>query len=133
MDAPIPRDPETGMTLVEMLVALVVLSLGILSVAALFPAGTRAQLQDRMLTTADLYAQQKLEELGTLAWGDPALAVGRHPAVAYDSLGDSRRWMRSYQVTAMAAPLDNLRKVVVTVEFTAVSHRTVSVTSYVRR
>jgi prepilin-type N-terminal cleavage/methylation domain-containing protein len=133
MDTLARRDSESGMTLVELLVALVVLSIGILSVGGLFPAGSRGQDQARLLTSADMYAQQKLEELNTLSWADPALAVGRHPAVTYDSLGASKRLLRSYQVTAMTAPLDNLRKVVVTVEFTSGRHRTVSVTSYVRR
>jgi len=33
---------ERGLSLVEILIALVVLSLGIMSIASIFPAGTRA-------------------------------------------------------------------------------------------
>ena len=124
---------ERGLTLMELLVALIVLSIGILSIGALFPSGTRGQVQDRMMTTANFYAQQKLEEINNLVWSDPALTVGRHPAgTAYEELGGGR-WLRSYEVTAMSPPLDNLRKVVVTVQYTALRPRSVTSTTYVRR
>ena len=51
------RSPERGTSLAELMIALVVLSIGLLAVAQLFPAGSRGQVQDRMLTTASYYAQ----------------------------------------------------------------------------
>ena len=116
------------------MVALVVLALGVLAVAQLLPAGTRGQLQDRMLTTAGLYAQQQIEEFQHLTWSDPALAEGRHPAgTAVEDLGATGQWHRYYEVSTLPAPLDNLKKVTVTVSWTFMKARQVQATTYLRR
>jgi prepilin-type N-terminal cleavage/methylation domain-containing protein len=124
---------ERGMSLVELVVALVVLSIGVLAIGGVFPAGSRAQLQDKMMTTGSYYAQQKIEDLEGLTWSDATLTDGRHPAgTATESLG-SGSWQRFYQVTTMAAPLDNLKQVTVTVTWTFMGARTVSATTYLRQ
>ncbi len=129
-----PHRDERGLSLLELMVALVVLSIGLITVSALFPAGSRGQTQDRLMTSANFYAQQKLEELNNLTWSDPALAVGRHPTgTAFESVGPDGNFERTYEVTAMAAPLDNLKKVVVTVQYTAITSHSVTATTYVRR
>ena len=119
---------EAGMSLVEVLVALVILSVGVLAVARMFPAGTRAMAND--------YSQEKIEQLTGKTWSDSTLTVGRHPAgTATESLG-SGRWHRFYTVTAMNAPLDNLKRVDVTVTFSGAGKSTASsvvATTYVRR
>jgi hypothetical protein len=123
-----------GASLVELMIALVVLSLGILAVGQLFPAGTRGQLQDRMLTTGSYYAQEKIEQLGRLTWSDPGLTLGRHPAgTATEDLGASGQWHRFYVVSSLPAPLDNLKKVTVTVNWTYLGARSVTATTYLRR
>src|SRR5205085_2750395 len=48
---------EAGSSLVELLIALVVIALGVLAVAQLFPAGSRGQNRERMLSAANHYAQ----------------------------------------------------------------------------
>jgi prepilin-type N-terminal cleavage/methylation domain-containing protein len=126
---PGPR-AQRGATLVELLVALVVLAIGVLAVAQLFPAGSRGQLRARMRTVGNNYAQDKIEELNTLTWGDVGLSVGTHPA---ETLGSSGKWRRSYTVEAMAAPMDNLRRVTVRVSWTTTRPETVTATTYVRR
>ena len=68
------------MSLIELCIALVVLAIGILAVGRLFPAGARAQAQDRLLISANYYAQEKVESLTGLSWADAALTDGRHPA-----------------------------------------------------
>lgn len=133
-----PRCPEArrerGASLVELMIALVVLSLGILAVSQLFPAGTRGQVSDRMMTAGTYYAQQKLEELNRLTWGDAALTDGRHPAgTATEALGSTGRWHRYYEVSTLAAPLDNLKSVTVTVKWTFMGTRQVQSTTYLRR
>ena len=134
MPAPHPdRSPERGTSLAELMIALVVLSIGLLAVAQLFPAGSRGQVQDRMLTTASYYAQEKVEQLVNVAWSDDSLAVGRHPTgTATVSLG-SGQWHRYYQVDQMDPPLDNLKKVTVNVSWTFQGARSVTATTYVRR
>jgi len=128
------RPTERGASLIELMIALVVLSLGILAVAQLFPAGARAQLSDRMMTSGTYYAQQKLEELNRLTWADPALADGRHPGgTATEPMGATGKWRRHYDVSTLPAPLDNLKKVTVTVAWTYMGDRSVTSTTYLRR
>ncbi len=130
----IPRPAERGASLIELMIALVVLSLGILAVAQLFPAGARGQVSDRMMTSGSYYAQEKIEELQRLAWSDPALTDGRHPpGTATEALGTTGKWRRHYDISTLPAPLDNLKRVTVTVAWTFMGARNVQSTTYLRR
>lgn len=131
--APCQTRDERGVTLVELMIALVVLTLGILAVGQLFPAGSRSSLQSRMTTMASLYSQAKIEQLNAATWNDPALAGGRHPAVGFDTLGTGGTWRRHYVVSTLPAPLDNLKQIVVTVDWTYMGSRAVTDTTYLRR
>jgi prepilin-type N-terminal cleavage/methylation domain-containing protein len=127
------RDDARGSTLAELMIALVILSIGLLAVAQLFPAGARGQSNDRMMTIANYYAQESIERLGELDWSHPDLVVGRHPAgTATESLGTTGAWKRFYVVAAMAAPLDNLKKVTVTVTWKN-GTKSVTATTYYKR
>jgi Tfp pilus assembly protein PilV len=129
------RSCEQGMSLVELCISLVVLAIGILAVARLFPAGARAQAQDQLLIKANYYAQEDMESLTGRTWADAALFDGRHPAgTAFDTLG-SGQWLRCYQVTTMTGTLDNLKKVDVTVNYQGAgqAQRSLTATTYVRR
>src|SRR5882762_3154842 len=128
------RSSERGISLVEVLIALVVLSVGIMAVGGIFPAGTRTELQTRMQSTANYYAQQQLEQLRALHWDDAALNAGRHPAgTVCDTLGATKAWVRFYQVDLMASPLDDLKRVRVNVSWTYRGTRSVIDTVYVRK
>lgn len=132
---PSPSNPgrdERGITLVEVLIALVVLSIGILAVGQLFPAGSRSQVRSRMTTSASYYAQEKLEELSCASFTGAALSVGRHPTSGTEPVGSTGQWGRFYEVSALSAPLSNMKRVTVTVEW-AGGTRSVSTTTYVRR
>ena len=127
---------ERGVTLIEMLIALIVLAIGLLAVGRMFPQGERSAMQDRLLVGANYYSQEKLEELTGRTWNDPLLTVGRHPAgTATESLGMNGSWQRFYMVTAMAAPLDNLKKLDVTVTYSGAGlpPRSITATTYVRK
>lgn len=126
---------ERGFSLVEVLIALIVMAVGIFAVARMFPAGARGQVQDRLTLGANDYVQEKVEYLRGLTWSATDLTDGRHPAgTATESCGNGR-WQRFYVVTTMASPLDNLKKVDVTVTWSGagVSGRSVTTTTYVRR
>jgi prepilin-type N-terminal cleavage/methylation domain-containing protein len=125
---PIPRTHtrERGATLIEVMIALVVLTVGILAVAQLFPVGSSRQARDRMLTTANYLAVQKVEQLTRLTWNDADLSVGTHGP---ETGSFSRRWI----VESMPAPLNNLRKVTVEVGFAAYRGDTISTSTYLRR
>ena len=57
------RNPEQGLTLVETMVALVILAIGVMAVARVFPSVSANQLTARMLTTGSNLAREKQEEL----------------------------------------------------------------------
>ena len=125
---------QRGVTLIELMMALVILSIGLMAVAQLFPAGVRGQVRDRVYSSANYYAQEKMEEVSGKSWADASLSIGRHPAAAFETLGTNATWLRFYQVDPMAIPLDNLRKVTVTVSWNIQnSARSVSTVTYVRR
>jgi len=133
--SPNPDRAERGATLIELMMALVLLAIGVLAVIQLFPAATRIQVKDRLMSASSNYAQEKVEDLSTKNWADADLAVGRHPAgTAVDSLGPRGTWVRYHEVEQLAAPLDNLRKVTVHVSWTQLGvSRQVLATTYVRR
>ena len=124
---------ERGITLVETMIALLVMTTGILALGRLLPAASSGQLSDKMLTQGNGYAQQKLESLQTKYWSDPELADGRHPVSSNEELGSNGQWERYHEVSTMAAPLDNLRRVTVTVTWNFGGPHSVTATSYLRR
>jgi hypothetical protein len=134
---PIPalvREPdERGASLVDLMVALMVMTLGVLMVGQLFPAGQRGQLRDRMMTSANLFAQEKLETLGQQPWTSADLSEGRHPSATDNEVLENGAWERYYEVETMPAPMDNLKKVTVTVTWDVQGERSVSTTTYIRR
>jgi prepilin-type N-terminal cleavage/methylation domain-containing protein len=136
LDHPTPSPPR-GMTLIEVMIALVVLSVGILAVGRMFPSGSRAQVQDHLVTAANNYAQERIEDLSTRTWSDTALSVGRHPTgTATESIGSGGQWKRFYSVSLLAAPLNNLKRIDVTVTYWGAglaSQRSVVATTYMRQ
>jgi prepilin-type N-terminal cleavage/methylation domain-containing protein len=128
-----PSRRDQGSTLAELMIALVILSVGILAVGQLFPAGSHSQLQARLTSSANYYAQEQLEQLRGMTWTDAGLTDGRHPASGTEGLGSSGQWQRYYEVGTMAAPLTNLKKVTVTVQWSYLGPHAVTTTTYVRR
>ena len=126
---------QRGYSLLELLIALMVLSIGILALAKLFPTASRAQVRDRMRTAASYYCQEKLELLRGLTYSDPNIQEGRYPnATSTESCGTSGAWQRYYQVTQLNEPLDNLRTVSVVVRWnTQTGTDSVTATTYVDR
>jgi type IV pilus modification protein PilV len=120
----------SGVTLVEILVALVVLSLGILALGRVLPQGARSELSARMDNTAGQYANEVFETLRGQARSSAALATGRHPAAGFDSLGTLRSWRRYYVVTPMAAPLDSLLMVRSVVRWNSPKPESVVISGY---
>jgi type II secretory pathway pseudopilin PulG len=60
---------ETGSTLVEVLVAMVILMTGMLSMAKLMTTATVTNTGARTETLASVFAEQKIEQLRSLAYG----------------------------------------------------------------
>ena len=67
---------NNGFTLIEVLIALVIFSLGILGVAALQSGSINGNTSARGVTDIALVATDRLEMLRSLPYDDPALAAG---------------------------------------------------------
>src|SRR5258705_11601519 len=98
-------DGSAGLTLVEVLIALVVLTVGILAIARILPAGSRSELAARMQTVGCQYANETFEKVRTLPRTDPALSLGRHPATGFDTLPTS--WRPRFVGVQLPSPPDS--------------------------
>ncbi|HEY2954582.1 MAG TPA: prepilin-type N-terminal cleavage/methylation domain-containing protein [Candidatus Eisenbacteria bacterium] len=135
ISVPTPRvAAERGISLLELLIALVVLSIGVLSLSQLFPAGSRSQVQSRMRIEASQYSRERIESLEVLSWSDTALTSGRHPGgTATEPLGTVGSMKRYYQVDSLPAPLTNLKRVTVSVVWKHIKPCTLQAVTYLRK
>ncbi len=60
---------EGGFSLIEVLVAAVILMTGLIAVAQMFITSTHQNMEARRVTTTAVLAQQKIEQLRALTWG----------------------------------------------------------------
>jgi uncharacterized protein (TIGR02598 family) len=82
------------MTLVEVLVASVIMVLGLVSVMAVFPQSLGTARESSRILVLNRLATEQLEELRSLHFEDSDLSSGTHPTQQFDSNGD-----RYYPVT----------------------------------
>jgi len=124
------RDGRAGMTLIELMMALVVLSIGLLSLAALFPLGRSHSSDDRLLTSATDLAIQKMEQLRTLAYSHADLTTGAHPSALGESVGNNGRFNRIWVVTQLAP---DLKSVEIRVTWSDAKPETAKIVTYFKR
>ena len=67
---------EHGFTLLETMIAITILSVGLLSMAGLIAKSTASSSVSRYTSTQSLLASEKLDELSALASSDPSLGAG---------------------------------------------------------
>jgi prepilin-type N-terminal cleavage/methylation domain-containing protein len=72
------REPA-GFTLVEVLVALMVFVIGLLSIAAMMPSGSQSVNRSGDETRGSELASACAERILATAFTDPSLAIGTHP------------------------------------------------------
>jgi len=132
MDALAPHSKERGYSLAEMMMVLVILALGILAVARLFPTASRQQVKDRLRTSGSYYAQEKVEALRTMASTAADLAQGRHPTDdTNEAVGTTPSMTRYWTVSSPDPPLDSITRIDVTVRWnTPNGPDSVTATSY---
>lgn len=119
---------QRGAGLVEILIAILIFSLGISLAMRMLPESNVATTQGRNLTKATNLAQEKVEELMSVAYADADLASGTH--VDPDNPLD-HHFTRSW-IVAENAPLQGMKRVAVTVSFqTANVDSSATLTTYI--
>ncbi len=129
------NDASAGFSLIELMVALVLLGIGILTIANMFPLGSRTQMRDRMRTSAADLAQQKMEQLRLQTWSAADLDVGTHPDSDGDTLSlvDEGTFIRYWVVEAQSGSFADMKKVTTRVVWTYQTPDTIDLVTYFRR
>jgi prepilin-type N-terminal cleavage/methylation domain-containing protein len=82
------RDGDAaGFTLVEVLVASAVMTVGVYAVLAVFPQALRITRDSGRLSTLSHLAAQQVEYLRSIDYGSSELALGTHPTIQTDAGG----------------------------------------------
>jgi len=116
---------ESGFTLVEILIALVLLAIGILVVVRAFPMSSRHSVEDRLRTQAIQYANEKMEQIAASVLAGGVLIPGSYGP---ESIRDT--WTCAYRIEPMAVPLEDLSRVSVRVSWTRTRPDTVELVTY---
>ena len=119
-----------GMSLVELMVALMVLSTGLLAVASLFPYGSSSSVDDRNLTAATDLAQQKMEQLRGTSFFAPDLTQGWHPTVNGEQVGNNNFYNRRYMVVDTVDPIYQAKYILVEVTWADARPDTIRLQTY---
>ena len=120
----ISRSIPRGFTIIEVLLAASVLTIGLVGVLGVFPTGYMDMVASGGQTRASAYAAQKIEELRNEVFG--TLANGN------DSL-QGTEYARSWTVQITGTPGNRLAQITVTVNWSGRASRPQSVTIETRR
>lgn len=123
---------DRGFTLVEVMVALTVLSIGLLAVAQMMPRATRGMNFSKKVSSGTFAADQVLENLRTLAAGDAGLTAGNHPASGYTVLAAEPTLSYRYFVSDLTGSMSGVKKVTVTAKWINSRAESLQAVSYVR-
>jgi type IV pilus assembly protein PilV len=76
-----PRRREAGFSLVELMIAMTILGVGILSLAGLFPLAMQKVNRGDLESRATFHAQAKIEELKRISWNNLTAAQNGNDTV----------------------------------------------------
>ena len=99
---PRPRTPR-GTTLLEAMIAMVVLLIGAIGVIGAHRQGLRLASDARRLTRASAIAQDLVDQIALWPYGDPRLARGARSSLADPDIGDSNFLFESSASTSTLA------------------------------
>jgi type IV pilus assembly protein PilV len=103
------RKPEHGFTLSEVLIAIVVLSVGLLGLSAMMIVATNSLAFSKRLTTATILAQDKLEEIKYAPY--TSVIPANHPLEDYQTIPGYAQFKR--EVAISAGPVPDTKTVIV--------------------
>ena len=119
---------EQGVTLVEIMIAMVIFALGVSLAMRMLPESNVATTRGRNLTKATNFAQEKIEHLMAANFAEADLDAGDH--VDPDNPIDNH-FSRSWNVQT-DTPISGMKRVAVTVSFeTASKDSSVTLTTFV--
>ncbi|MBI4841651.1 MAG: prepilin-type N-terminal cleavage/methylation domain-containing protein [candidate division NC10 bacterium] len=101
-----------GLTLVEVLVGLLILTVGLLAISAMVPTAYSNFSSSGSDTLALAFAQQRLDQLRALPYNDSSLSAGTYTDSGGNAPGDSN-YTRSYQVE-VDTPVAGVKRLTVT-------------------
>ena len=104
------RKSEHGFTLSEVLIAIVVLSVGLLGLSAMMIVATNSLAFSKKLTTATTLAQDKLEAIKHTAY--TSVIPANYPVEDYKTIPGYAQFTR--EVAISAGPVDDTKTVIVT-------------------
>ena len=108
--------PEEGFTLIEIMITLVIMSIGLMALAGLQVSAIRGNAFSKRLTTAISIAQSRLEQVKNTPYANIQSESSTQVAVSNPNLNFTR------QVTVTNnSPLPNTKRVEVTVTWTQAS------------
>jgi prepilin-type N-terminal cleavage/methylation domain-containing protein len=101
---------KKGFTVIEVMVGLIILAIGLLAIAAMQITSTKGSYFSSNVTQAAIFAQDKLEYLENISYGDSNLSAGLHnegtiPGTIflrqYNVLEDAGNSMKTITVTVL--------------------------------
>ena len=119
-----------GFSLVEMLIALVILAISLLALAGLMAATTRNNSFGGHMTEAATFAQDKLEELKALPWAN--IVGGTDTKSGSTGITYARTWNVSTLLNPVPPPNDLLKAVTITVNWNDGTSRSINIFSAIR-
>lgn len=103
------RGSQRGFGLIEVAIALVVLSIGVLGLASLMPAGSRSTARSGDLTRASELTSKVAERLLAVPWSHTDLSAGNHNDSTYP-------WPGGYYVSYVVEddqPIANCKRITI--------------------
>jgi len=116
-----------GFTMIEVLIALVILSVAFLGLAGLMVQTTKNTSFGGLMTEAATFAQDKLEELRATSWNSLASFSGADSATDHPEFGYKVNFRRSWGV--QSNPDDTARTISVTVTWDDRTRRSITLRS----
>jgi prepilin-type N-terminal cleavage/methylation domain-containing protein len=116
---------QEGWTLVEILVAIVVLTVGLLAVGTMQISAIRGNFMGGNTSIALTLASQKMEDLFNRDYEDDDLAAGVHEESVSDSgvVGAGGFYRRTWDIVDMANPWPTMKEITVIVTWENDRHR----------
>ncbi len=119
-----------GFSLVEMLIALVILAISLLALAGLMATTTRNNSFGGHMTEAATFAQDKLEELKALPWAN--IVGGTDTKSGSTGVTYARIWNVSTLLNPVPPPNDILKAVTITINWNDGISRSINIFSAIR-